>query len=119
MRNWNMYSNKFPKYHMKILLGDVSAKVSREDIFKPSVGNENLHEISNDNGVRVVSFSTSTNLVIKSTMFPHHNIHKCTWMSPDGFAALEDLDAEDEISTVWETIRENIKMPAKESLYKI
>jgi hypothetical protein len=32
------------------------------------------------------------------------------------FAALEDLCAEFEINTVWETIRENIKISAKESL---
>jgi hypothetical protein len=32
------------------------------------------------------------------------------------FAALEDLDAEVEIITIWETIRENIKMSAKQSL---
>jgi hypothetical protein len=32
------------------------------------------------------------------------------------FAAMEDLDAEVEINTVWETIRENIKISAKESL---
>jgi hypothetical protein len=36
---------------MKILLGDFNAKVGREDIFKPTTGNESLHEISNDNGV--------------------------------------------------------------------
>jgi exonuclease III len=40
--------NKFPKYHMKILLGDFNAKVGREDILKPTIGNESLHEISND-----------------------------------------------------------------------
>jgi hypothetical protein len=32
------------------------------------------------------------------------------------FAALEDLDAEIEINTILETIRENIKISAKESL---
>jgi hypothetical protein len=32
--------DKFPKYHMKILLGDFNAKVDREDIFKPIIGNE-------------------------------------------------------------------------------
>jgi hypothetical protein len=32
------------------------------------------------------------------------------------FAALEDLDAEIEINTIWETIRENIKVSTKESL---
>jgi hypothetical protein len=35
---------------MKILLGGFSAEVDREDIFKPTIENESLHEISNDNG---------------------------------------------------------------------
>ena len=30
------------------------------------------------------NFATSKNLVVKSTMFPHQNIHKYTWTSPDG-----------------------------------
>jgi exonuclease III len=76
--------DKFPKYHMKILLGDLNSKVDREDIFKPTIENESLHEISNDNGVRVVNFTTSKNLIVKSTMFPHHNILKYTWSSLDG-----------------------------------
>jgi hypothetical protein len=41
--------DKFPKYHMKILLRDFNGKVCRKDIFKPTNGNESLHEISNDN----------------------------------------------------------------------
>jgi hypothetical protein len=69
---------------MKILLVDFNAKVGREDIFKPTIDNESLHEINNDNGVRVVNFATSKNLIVKSTMFPHRNIHKFTWTSPDG-----------------------------------
>jgi hypothetical protein len=74
----------FPKYHMKILLGDFNAKVGKEDIFKPTIGNESLHQDSKDNGVRVVNFATSKNLVAKRTMFPHRNIHKYNWTSPDG-----------------------------------
>jgi hypothetical protein len=46
----------------KFLLRDLSAKVGREDILKPTVGKESLHEISNDNGVKVVTFATSKNL---------------------------------------------------------
>jgi exonuclease III len=76
--------DKFPKHHMKILLGDCNIKVGREDILKPTIGNESLHEISNDNGVRIVNFATSKNIIIKSTMSPHHNIHKFTWTSLDG-----------------------------------
>jgi hypothetical protein len=34
---------------MNIILGDLSAKVGGENIFKLTIGNENLHEISNDN----------------------------------------------------------------------
>jgi hypothetical protein len=76
--------DKFPKYCMKILLGDLSAKVDREALFKPTVGNESSYEINNDNGVRVVNFATSKNRTVKSTMFPYHSIHKFTWKSPDG-----------------------------------
>ena len=60
--------------------------MGRENIFKPTIGNESLHQDSNDNGVRIVNFGTSKNLVVKSTMFPHRNIHKGTWTSPDGQA---------------------------------
>ena len=49
----------FPKYHTKILLGDFNAKFRRDDIFKPAIGNENLHHNSNDSGVRIVKFATS------------------------------------------------------------
>jgi hypothetical protein len=63
--------NYFPKCHMKILLGDFNAKLGREDTFKPTIGNESSREDSNDNGVRVVNFATSKNLVVKITMFPH------------------------------------------------
>jgi hypothetical protein len=45
---------------MQILL-DLIAKEGREDIFKPTIGNGSLHEISNDNGVRLVNFATSKN----------------------------------------------------------
>jgi hypothetical protein len=48
------------------------------------IGNESLHEDINDNGVRVVNFATSKNLVVKSMIFPYRNIHKYTWTFPDG-----------------------------------
>jgi hypothetical protein len=36
--------DKFPKHHTN-LLGDFITKVGREDIFKPTIENESLHEI--------------------------------------------------------------------------
>jgi hypothetical protein len=48
----HMFDN-FPKYHVTILLVNFNAKVVREDIFKPTTGNESLHKITNDNRVRL------------------------------------------------------------------
>jgi len=76
--------DQFPKYHMKIILGDIKAKVGRENIFKATIGQESVQQDSNDNAVRLINFATSQNLVVKSTIFPHRNIHKETWTFPDG-----------------------------------
>ena len=67
-------------YHKRSLLRNFNAKVGRENIFTPTIWNED----SNDNGVRIVNFTTSKNLVVKSMMFVHQNIRKYTWISPDG-----------------------------------
>jgi hypothetical protein len=69
---------------MKSLLGDCKAKVGRENIFKLTSGNVSLHQDSNDNVVRIVNFSTSKNLVVRSTMFLYSNIHEYAWTSPEG-----------------------------------
>ena len=61
---------------MKILLGDFNANMWIENIFKPTMENESQCQNSNDNGVRIVYFVTSKN-VVKYTMFQHWNIH--TW----------------------------------------
>ena len=58
--------------------------MGRENIFKLTFGNESLPQDSNDNGIRIVNSATSKNLVVKSTMFPHRNIHKYTWTSVGG-----------------------------------
>ena len=47
--------DRFPKYRMKILLGDFHTKVGRENIFKPTIGSESLHHDSKDSGVRIVN----------------------------------------------------------------
>ena len=68
---------------MKILIGDFNAKIGRENIFHPTIETESVHPESNDNGIRLVNFSTSKNLILKSIKFPHRNIHKYTLTSPD------------------------------------
>jgi hypothetical protein len=68
------------QYRMKMLLGSLNPKIGRTDLFKPTVGNESLHEINNDAGVILVYFTISKNLIVESIKFPHYNIHKFIWI---------------------------------------
>jgi hypothetical protein len=40
---------------IKVLLADFNAKLVRQDVFKPTIGNESLPQDSNNNGVRRVN----------------------------------------------------------------
>jgi len=41
------------------MLGDCNEKLGREDIFRPTIGNELLYQDNNDSDVRIVNFATS------------------------------------------------------------
>jgi hypothetical protein len=75
--------HQFPGYHMNIFLEDSNAEIGREDIFKPIIGNESLHEVSNDNGVKTINCAFSKNIIVKSTTSPHRDIIKHNWTSPN------------------------------------
>ncbi|KAE9522281.1 hypothetical protein AGLY_017324 [Aphis glycines] len=76
--------DKTPGNVIKIILGDLNAMCGKESQFQPTIGKESMHNISNDNGLRIISFASSKNMVISSTTFPHKKIHKGIWRSPDG-----------------------------------
>jgi hypothetical protein len=73
--------DKFPKYHTKIVLGNICPKVDKEDTLKPIIGIESLREILNDNGFTAINVAIFT---VKSIMFQHRNFDKFTWTSSDG-----------------------------------
>jgi hypothetical protein len=56
MRNYNVYLINSLN-NMENSLGYFSAEQAIEPILKPTIRSENLYEIFNDNGVRVVNFS--------------------------------------------------------------
>jgi hypothetical protein len=86
MRNLWRVIDQFPRYDMKILLGNFSAKVCTEDIFKLAIRYDSSHEISKDSGVTAGNVAASKNVVIKSTMFPHGRTDKYSWKCPEGDA---------------------------------
>ncbi|KAE9522623.1 hypothetical protein AGLY_016986 [Aphis glycines] len=83
--NLDMLYDSLPADKPKIVIGDFNAKIGKETIYKPTIGSESLHEESNDNGYRLISFAAARNMTISSTCFPHKNIHKQTWISPCGY----------------------------------
>jgi hypothetical protein len=74
------------KLDIKIILGDFNTKIGQEENVKPIIGINSLHKVSN-NGMRLISYVASMDMVIGSTLFPHKNIHKAFWKSPDGSTA--------------------------------
>ena len=75
--------DRCPRQDIKIVLGDCNAMIGREEVLFPVIGRHSLHLVSNDNGLRLVSFATSKDMTVVSTRFPHRDIHKGTWKSND------------------------------------
>lgn len=66
-----------------MIMGDLNAKVGGKSTNSNVMGNEGIGE-QNKNGEMLVDFCATNGLVIGGTLFPHRNIHKTTWRSPDG-----------------------------------
>jgi len=67
-----------------IVLGDFNDKIGKEALYRAVIGTHSLHEVSNSKGMKLINFAIGKGLCIKSTMFPHKDIHKYTWVLPDG-----------------------------------
>ena len=63
-----------------------------ENVFKPRIGNESLHQDINYNDVTIVNFATITNLVVKSTILCTE-----TFISTPGPPLMERLNQIDHI----------------------
>jgi exonuclease III len=68
---------KASKYGIKIVMGDINAKVEK-DVRIRNVGKHSLCEESNNNGMRLTDFSISRNIVISSMRLPLKVLHKET-----------------------------------------
>jgi hypothetical protein len=73
-----------PSNDVKIICGYFNAKIGQDESARPTTGMNSLHKDSNDNGMRLINCAASLDTTIGSTIFPHTNIQKITWRSPDG-----------------------------------
>ena len=72
------------KHDMLIVTGDMNAKVGDDNEgYERVMGRHGLGKC-NDNGERLREMCDLNELVITGTRFPHKDIHKATWVSPDG-----------------------------------
>lgn len=67
-----------------IIMGDLNAKVGADNSGSDRVMGRHGCGTINENGERLVEFCTTNDLVIGGTLFPHREIHKITWCSPNG-----------------------------------
>ena len=55
--------NQIANSYIKIILGDFNSKAGKEDIYKPTIGNESLHNETNNNGTKMIQFAISKGLM--------------------------------------------------------
>ena len=65
-------------------MGDLNAKVGNNNTNRREVMRKFGTGIMNDSGERLCDFCSANGFIITGINFPHKNIHKLTWGSPDG-----------------------------------
>jgi len=64
-------------------MGDMSAKLGKEEVFSQVIGCHSLHNSTIENGEMVAHYAINNSMFVISTNFQHKKIHIGTWTSPD------------------------------------
>jgi hydroxypyruvate isomerase len=67
--------NKIPRHGIVIILGDLNAKIGKEDEYQNVAGKHTLHEISNRNSEWVCEYAVANKKTVCCTVFMFTN-HK-------------------------------------------
>ena len=69
---------------MIVVMGDLNAKVGNNNTNREELMGKFGVGIMNASGERLRDFCSANGFIITGTIFPHKDIHKLTWRSPDG-----------------------------------
>ena len=76
--------DRVPRRDILLLMGDLNAKVKVDNAGRgEAMGQQGIGQM-NENGELLADFCIINRLVIGGTLFPHKQLHKSTWVSPDG-----------------------------------
>lgn len=67
---------------VKIVLGDFNAKVRKEEVYRPTIDWNSLHEKSNDNGIHQINFCMINDMTLRSIIVSHKR-YKQNWVGPN------------------------------------
>lgn len=73
-----------PSHNDLLVIGDLNTKVGRPNKGREKIMGKNGCGEMNENGERLADICGLNDLVIGGTIFEHKEIHKLTWISPDG-----------------------------------
>jgi len=57
------------KRDVKIITMGLNAKIGEEEMYRPVIGKYSLRTLSNGNGIRLINFACSENMLVASTLF--------------------------------------------------
>ncbi|XP_058817605.1 uncharacterized protein LOC131680905 [Topomyia yanbarensis] len=72
--------DRCPSHDVKIIIGDLNAQVGHEEEFRPTIEKFRAHQLTNENGLRLIDFAASK--AIRSTFSQHSLPYHYTWRSP-------------------------------------
>lgn len=75
--------NKIKQSDIKIIMGDLNAKVGTDNTNLEHVMGKHGMGRRNENGELFIELCSNHGLIIGGTIYPHKDIHKVTWKSPD------------------------------------
>ena len=75
--------NNILKHDIMCVLGDLNVIVGNDESWCPQALSRHGVGVRNENGTMLINFAMANDLVIGGNLFPHRDVHKHSWTSPD------------------------------------